>query len=176
MEFTYRIKRLNRSWPSHDPAPWWEWPRVGQGRCGKPFRGPVLPSVTKKPGQASSELGGHSVQDRSGGGGAGEAGSGSPERRRETGRPHGHTWSRGDTRRCSPFGPQLRVLRAAQVQPCHPPEPSVPGTKSSCSTHFSSVQSLSRVRLFATPWTAAHPASLSITNSWSLPKLMSMNQ
>ena len=30
--------------------------------CGKPFRGPVLPSVTKKPGQASSELGGHSVQ------------------------------------------------------------------------------------------------------------------
>ena len=41
---------------------------------------------------------------------------------------------------------------------------------------FSSVQSLSRVRLFATPWTAAHPASLSITNSWSLPKLMSMNQ
>ena len=39
---------------------------------------------------------------------------------------------------------------------------------------FSSVQSLSRVRLFATPWTAAHQASLSITNSWSLLKLMSM--
>ena len=37
---------------------------------------------------------------------------------------------------------------------------------------FSSVQSLSRVRLFATPWTAAHQASLSITNSWSLLKLM----
>ena len=36
---------------------------------------------------------------------------------------------------------------------------------------FSSVQSLSRVRLFATPWTAAHQASLSITNSWSLYKL-----
>ena len=33
-----------------------------------------------------------------------------------------------------------------------------------------SVQSLSRVRLFATPWTAAHQASLSITNSRSLPK------
>ena len=32
---------------------------------------------------------------------------------------------------------------------------------------FSSVQSLSRVRLFATPWTAAHQASLSITNSQS---------
>ena len=35
---------------------------------------------------------------------------------------------------------------------------------------FSSVQSLSRVRLFATPWTAAHQASLSNTNSWSLLK------
>ena len=38
----------------------------------------------------------------------------------------------------------------------------------------SSVQSLSCVRLFATPWTAAHHASLSITNSWSLSKLMSI--
>ena len=38
---------------------------------------------------------------------------------------------------------------------------------------FSLVQSLSRVRLFATPWTAARQASLSITNSRSLPKLMS---
>ena len=36
----------------------------------------------------------------------------------------------------------------------------------------SSVQSLSRVQLFATPWTAARQASLSITNSRSLPKLM----
>ena len=39
---------------------------------------------------------------------------------------------------------------------------------------FSSVQSLSRVRLFGTPWTAAHQASLSITNSWSPPKPMSI--
>ena len=39
---------------------------------------------------------------------------------------------------------------------------------------FSSVQSFSRVQLFATPWTAAHQASLSITNSWSLPKFLSM--
>ena len=38
----------------------------------------------------------------------------------------------------------------------------------------SSVQSLSHVQLFATPWTAAHQASLSITNSWSLLKLMSI--
>ena len=36
------------------------------------------------------------------------------------------------------------------------------------------VQSLGRVRLFVTPWTAAHQASLSITNSWSLLKLMSI--
>ena len=39
---------------------------------------------------------------------------------------------------------------------------------------FSSVQSLSRVRLFATPWTAACQASLSITNFQSLLKLMSI--
>ena len=37
---------------------------------------------------------------------------------------------------------------------------------------FSSVPSLSLVQLFATLWTAAHRASLSITNSWSLLKLM----
>ena len=37
-----------------------------------------------------------------------------------------------------------------------------------------SVQLLSHVQLFATPWTAAHQASLSITNSWSLLKLMSI--
>ena len=39
---------------------------------------------------------------------------------------------------------------------------------------FSSVQSLSRVQLFATPRTAACQASLSITNSWSSPKPMSI--
>ena len=39
---------------------------------------------------------------------------------------------------------------------------------------ISSVQSLSRVRLFATLWTAARQASLSITNSWSLSKPMSI--
>jgi len=38
----------------------------------------------------------------------------------------------------------------------------------------SSVQSLSSVLLFATPWTAACQAALSITNSWSLLKLMSI--
>ena len=39
---------------------------------------------------------------------------------------------------------------------------------------FSSIQSLSRVCLFATPWTEACQASLSITNSWSSLKLMSI--
>ena len=39
---------------------------------------------------------------------------------------------------------------------------------------FSSIHLLSHVQLFAIPWTAAHHASLSITNSQSLPKLMSI--
>ena len=39
---------------------------------------------------------------------------------------------------------------------------------------FSSIQLLSCVQLFVTPWTAARQASLSITNSWSLLKLMSI--
>ena len=42
-------------------------------------------------------------------------------------------------------------------------------------TQFSSVQSLRCVRLFAIPWTAAHQASLSITNCRSLLKLMSID-
>ena len=43
-----------------------------------------------------------------------------------------------------------------------------------CSLQFSSVQSLSHIRLFATPWTAARQASLSITNSQSSLKLTSI--
>ena len=54
--------------------------------------------------------------------------------------------------------------------PIPPPVPSSLGLVS----QFSSVQSLSSVRLFVTPWTAAHQASLSITNSQSLLKLMSI--
>ena len=42
------------------------------------------------------------------------------------------------------------------------------------SFQFNSVQLLSRVQLFVTPWAAACQASLSISNSWSLPKLMSI--
>ena len=39
---------------------------------------------------------------------------------------------------------------------------------------FSSIQSLSHFPLFVTPWTGTRQASLSITNSWSLLKLMSI--
>ena len=39
---------------------------------------------------------------------------------------------------------------------------------------FISIQSLSHVQLFSIPWTAAHQASLSLTNPWSLLKLMSI--
>ena len=46
--------------------------------------------------------------------------------------------------------------------------------KSKSIVHFRSVQLLSHVRLFATPWIAACQASLSITNSWSLLKLMAI--
>ena len=41
-------------------------------------------------------------------------------------------------------------------------------------SYIGSVRSLSPIRLFATPWTATQQASLSITNSQSLPKLMSI--
>ena len=44
----------------------------------------------------------------------------------------------------------------------------------SADMNFSTVQSLSHVQLFVTPWTAVHQASLSITNSQSLFKLMSL--
>ena len=47
-------------------------------------------------------------------------------------------------------------------------------SKNYVTPYFRSVQSLSHVRLFTTPWTAARQASLSITNSQSLPKLMSI--
>ena len=47
-------------------------------------------------------------------------------------------------------------------------------SKSNIKLQFSSVQSLSCVRLFATPWIAARQASLSITNSQSSPKLTSI--
>ena len=56
---------------------------------------------------------------------------------------------------------------------CHSPESCQSSHSHGQLDDFSSVQSLSHVRLFATPWTAARQASLSITNSWNLLKLMS---
>ena len=47
-------------------------------------------------------------------------------------------------------------------------------TKINTDVQFSTAQLLSRVLLLATPWTAAHQASLSITNSRNSPKLMSI--
>ena len=52
------------------------------------------------------------------------------------------------------------------------PIPAASVNKMITAGYFSSVQLLSHVRLFATPWTAARQASLSITNSWSPPKPM----
>ena len=52
------------------------------------------------------------------------------------------------------------------------PFPSCSGGQ--CQAQFSSVQSLSCVRLFETPWITARQASLSITNSWSSLRLMSI--
>ena len=55
-----------------------------------------------------------------------------------------------------------------------PPGKPQDGSPSHLVPHFSSVQSLSCVRLFAIPWTAARQASLSITSSRSSPKLKSI--
>ena len=71
-----------------------------------------------------------------------------------------------------PLGPSLGLT------PPHPPDISFQSQKGSrqsllLALLIVAVQSLSRVLLFATPWTAAHQASLSITNSRSLLKLMS---
>ena len=50
----------------------------------------------------------------------------------------------------------------------------IPWTEEPGGLQSSSVQSLSHVQLFSTPWTAALQASLSITKSWSLFNLMSI--
>ena len=54
------------------------------------------------------------------------------------------------------------------------PPPYGVGGEIGYTAQFSSVQSLSRVQLFVSPWTAGRQASMSITNSWSLFKLMSI--
>ena len=82
----------------------------------------------------------------------------------------------------------LRLLSLTTLQLCHLPPPLPPPVSNSsclftpcqllctsCCT-ISSVQSLSHVRLFATPCTAAGQASLSITNSWSFSNSCSSSQ
>ena len=63
-----------------------------------------------------------------------------------------------------------RNWNRASLSPCS----RLPGSKEGEWAEGSSVQSPSRVRLFETPWTTALQASLSITNSQSLLKLMSI--
>ena len=66
-------------------------------------------------------------------------------------------------------------LRPREPQHTRPPCPSpTPEVHPNHYMIITSVQSLSHVQLFATPWTAAHQASLSIANSQSLLKLMSI--
>ena len=68
------------------------------------------------------------------------------------------------------------IFRPRGVNPrlLHWQPDSFPLSRQGSTTHLSSVQSLSRVLLFATPGTAARQASLSITNSWSLLRLKSI--
>ena len=62
--------------------------------------------------------------------------------------------------------------KVVSCQPCRTQKS--PWTSALGGYVFRSVQSLSHVQLFVTPWTTAYQASLSITNSQSLPKLMSI--
>ena len=80
---------------------------------------------------------------------------------------------------CPSSTPRAYSHSCPSYQWCHPtisssviPSPTAFNLSQHCT--FSSDQSLSHVRLFATPWIAAHQASLSITNSWSLLKHMSI--
>ena len=66
------------------------------------------------------------------------------------------------------------VLQDFLLKRQHIAEARLPGILFMLTICVSSVQSLSHVWLFATPWTAAHQASLSITNSQSRLKLMSI--
>ena len=65
----------------------------------------------------------------------------------------------------------LNKTRNTHIQCVEWPQPAV-SINSQNTFQFSSIQLLSRLRLFATPWIAARQASLSITNSWSSLKLM----
>ena len=77
-----------------------------------------------------------------------------------------HNWSNKHIKRCSPSSALREMWIKTTVRYC----------LTFTQIAISSVQSLSRVRLSATTWTAAHQASLSITNSRSPPKLMSISR
>ena len=66
-------------------------------------------------------------------------------------------------------GHKVKIRRESRVEVYHGDEAE---PRAACTLQFSSVQSLSHVQLLATPWTAAHQTSLSITNSQSLLRLM----
>ena len=70
--------------------------------------------------------------------------------------------------------PQLPMIQYLSIVIHHSPQLTLQSLRC-LSIQFSSVQSLIRVRLFATPWTAACQASLFITKSQSLLKLMSID-
>ena len=95
-------------------------------------------------------------------------------------RPPASLWSRADQPRLGRRGkasPSNHVGRQAPARR-RPQKPRGSGGQrgpwGTCPVQFSSVQSLSRVQLFVTLWTAACQAYLSITNSWSLLRLMSL--
>ena len=84
----------------------------------------------------------------------------------------GHMWEGGWGRK-GREGPARQRGRWTRCAFSLMPTPGKAPPKGTCSRQFSSVQPLTCVRLFATPWTAACQASLSITYSQSLLKLMS---
>ena len=75
---------------------------------------------------------------------------------------------------CSPPGFSVHGISQAIILERVAISSSRGSSQSKDQTHVSLVQPLSRVRHFVTPWTAAHQASPSITNSQSLLKLMSI--
>ena len=85
----------------------------------------------------------------------------------------GHVWEGGRGKK----GREAQARRGVRRTRCTlslTPTPGNTPPKPTRPLQFSSFQSLSRIWLFVTPWTAAHQDSLSITNSQSLLKLMSI--
>ena len=73
----------------------------------------------------------------------------------------------------SPFNSPMTLLRP-RSNPAYLPKPFLPSLYLPFPSVSQSVQLFNCVQLFATPWITACQASLCITNSWSSPKLMSI--